>query len=77
MTITFKLFASARDSLKTNTLSIDYTGDILYVYVHKLLELHRYNFTICRFARNSKYIDLTTPIKDGDIISVIPPVSGG
>ena len=77
--ITFKLYASARDTLKTNTLSLELEEIcILYAYVDTLQTKYpEYNFSVCRFAKGNKYIKLSDVIHDGDIISVIPPVSGG
>jgi len=77
--ITFKLYASARDTLKTNTISLDLEEIcILYAYVDTLQTKYpEYNFSICRFAKGNKYIKLSDVIHDGDIISIVPPVSGG
>ena len=79
MKITFKLYASARDTVGQSKVEIEVDSiNILYAFVH---ELHRkypqYDFSLCRFGRSTKYIELTTPIVEGDFISVIPPVSGG
>ena len=30
-----------------------------------------------RFARNTDYVDLDAPLKEGDVVSLIPPVGGG
>jgi molybdopterin converting factor small subunit len=79
MTITFKLYASARDTLKTNTLSLEVEDiHILYAYVNTLQNKYpEYNFNVCRFAKGNKYIKLADVVHDGDIISIIPPISGG
>ena len=79
MKIIFKLYASARDTIGENTIEIEVNGiNILYAFVHELQEQYpNYDFSICRFSRGTKYIELTTPLVKGDIISVIPPVSGG
>ena len=79
MKITFKLYASARDTIGESKVEISVDSiNILYAFVH---ELHRkypqYDFSVCRYGRGSKYIELITPLKEGDIISVITPVSGG
>ena len=30
-----------------------------------------------RWARNEELVDLDTPVADGDVIAIIPPVAGG
>ena len=79
MKITFKLYASARDSVGESKIEIEVDGiNILYAFVHDLHKKYpQYDFSVCRYGRGSKYIELTTPLKEGDVISVIPPVSGG
>jgi len=79
MKITFKLYASARDTIGKSKVEIEVDGiNILYAFVHELQEAYpQYNFDICRFSKASKYIDLSTPLVEGDLISVIPPLSGG
>ena len=78
MKITFNLNASARDTLGKSSIEIEVDGiNILYAFVH---ELHRkypqYDFSVCRYVRGSKYIDLTTPLKEGDNIFVNSPMKG-
>jgi len=79
MKITFKLYASARDVVGKSKIEIEVNDmNILYAFVHELQEQYpKYDFSVCRYGRGSKYIELTTPLIEGDIISVIPPVSGG
>lgn len=79
MKITFKLYASARDSIGESKVEINVNDiNILYAFVHELQEkFPKYDFSVCRFGRGAKYIELTTPLIEGDIISIIPPVSGG
>jgi molybdopterin converting factor small subunit len=79
MKITFKLYASSRDTVGKSKVEIEVDDmNILYSFVHELQEQYpQYNFSLCRFGRGNKYIELTTPLFEGDIISVIPPLSGG
>jgi molybdopterin converting factor small subunit len=79
MKITFRLYASARDSVGESKIEISVDGvNILYAFVHELQEkFPKYDFSVCRFGRSTKYIELTTPLVEGDFISVIPPLSGG
>jgi molybdopterin converting factor small subunit len=80
MKITFKLYASARDVIGESKVEIEVDGgiNILYAFVHVLHKKYpQYDFSVCRFGRGTRYIDLTTPLFEGDLISVIPPVSGG
>ncbi len=77
MTIEFKLFASARDRLNKSKIIIEHEGhlkDIVDLIQKNNLS---YDFSVCRFARQGKYIEMDTSLKHGDIVSVIPPVSGG
>ncbi len=79
MKISFKLYASARDTIGESKVEISVDGiNILYAFIQELQERYpQYDFSVCRFAKGSRYIDLTTPLFEGDLISVIPPVSGG
>lgn len=80
MKIIFRLYASARDTVGESTVEIIVEDgiNILYAFVHELQEkFPKYDFSVCRFGKGTKYIELTTPLIEGDFISVIPPVSGG
>jgi molybdopterin converting factor small subunit len=79
MKIAFKLYASARDTIGESKVEIEVDGiTILYAFVQELQEkFPQYDFSICKYGKGSRYIDLTTPLFEGDLISVIPPVSGG
>ncbi len=78
MIITFKLFASARDTLGCSSISFEAEEKVLSSFIKILQKQHeKYNFSICKFAKNGEYIELNSILEEGDIIFVIPPVSGG
>ncbi len=78
MKITFKLYTFVRDIVGKSNIEVEVDDgiNILYAFVHELQEQYpQYNFSLCRYGKGSKYIELTTPLIEGDIIKVIPPVS--
>ena len=80
MTVTIRLFASARDAFgfESRTCTIDEpTVDGVR---RLLLQEHPEAGPIlrtCRFAVNMAYTVDDAPLKEGDEVAVIPPVSGG
>lgn len=74
MKITFRLCPSVRDLGSKSNFEIEVEGiNILYAFVHELQEKYpQYDLSLYRFKRGTKYIDLTTPLKEGEIIYIIP-----
>ena len=65
MKVTFRISSSL--------IEIQVEGiNILYAFVHELQEKYpQYKFRDCNFIRGTKYIELTTPLVEGDTIYVI------
>lgn len=81
MNVKIRLFASARDlggfSVRTLALPADATMEHVWRYLFEINSGFRAWRTSLRFAVNEEYITETVKLKDGDEVSVIPPVSGG
>jgi len=86
MSVSFKCFARARELANTNLIqlvipSVDRTS--LYQMLQQLVQQYpgfdMAFFERCRFALNHKYIanvDAHT-VCDGDVYTIVPPISGG
>ena len=78
MTVTARLFAGVRERVGESTIEISGTTvaevrAALAEACPPIAEL----LPACRFALNDEFIDDNTPVPDGSVIDVIPPVSGG
>lgn len=81
MNITVRLFAICRDLAKTDTVTLQLrdggSGNDLWVELLKqypeLADLKKRT----RLAVNLEYVSDRIELKDGDEVSLIPPVSGG
>ena len=81
ISVTLKVFGPLRDILCQNDLEIEipppYTGESAFQALasrHPQLEPWKPSL---RFAVNLTYVNLDHPLRDGDEICFIPPVSGG
>ena len=80
MTVRIRLFASARDAFGFDTREITIDTPSLDAVRKFLLDEHPAAEVIlrsCRFAVNMEYSRDDAPVKDGDEVAIIPPVSGG
>lgn len=77
MTITVKFFASLRETLKRDTLSVDVTDAATAADVWRIAtDNHEFpNNTL--IAINMEYADAEHAVQDGDEVAFFPPVTGG
>ena len=81
ISVNVRLFAVARDQLGVGEtkLSLD-DGATASMVVDYFVETHpsfsRWKSHL-RLAVNSEYVDFNHPLRDGDEVAIIPPVSGG
>jgi molybdopterin synthase catalytic subunit len=81
MKVTVRLFAVLRERAKTSELALELpegsnTADLLEQLSAKYPSLTTW-LSKCAVAVNRQYVDRDAPVKDGDEVAVIPPVSGG
>lgn len=81
MKIQVKLYAICKEIAKTNHIEFDVqengsTKDLLELLVTKFPEMQKISSNIA-FAINKNYVSSETILNDGDVVSMIPPVSGG
>ena len=82
MTVTVLYFASARDLAGTSEEKLDLPEDVatLFRLTQHLAERHpglAGAIDRMRVARNEAFAELDECPVDGDVIAIIPPVSGG
>lgn len=80
MPITIKLFAHYRDLLGKPELSIPSRPGLTVADVYNETIGDQVNAELRKstmFAVNESYVPADTPVRDGDRIAFIPPVSGG
>ena len=78
MTITARLYAGVRERVGEPTIEVSGTTvaevrACLAEACPPIADL----LPACRFALNDEFVDEDTPVPDGSIVDVIPPVSGG
>ena len=81
MLVSVRLFARLREIAGQADLSLEvpdgYDAKALWnALAHEYAELAPYGASIS-CAVNEEYAKLTTPLKDGDEVAFMPPVSGG
>ncbi len=79
MQIEVLLFGITRDVVGQNDLALTVADAITVAQLRKQLAdeyaaLKNYNYAI---AVNEAYAEDDTPLKDADVVALIPPVSGG
>jgi molybdopterin converting factor subunit 1 len=82
MRITVLYFAAVRDLVGTGeeTLTLTSASPTIAELARVLAERHRElegRLDAVRFARNETFAANDEPIADGDVVALIPPVSGG
>jgi molybdopterin synthase sulfur carrier subunit len=81
MTITLKLFSSAKelagfDERRIHLQDGDHAGSVLNHLVGLNPRFEQWKLSV-RLAVNLEYVQNNHPLRDGDEVAVIPPVSGG
>ena len=81
ITITLRLFASARDMAGCGSLPCTLpdaapAGEVIAVLSSRNPEFERWSHVL-RLAVNGEYVQTDHPLRDKDEVAVIPPVSGG
>jgi len=81
MKVTVKLFAIVRDRAKQGEVTLDLPADATVATAADRLAADflaiATHLPRCAFALNLEYTSVSEPLKDGDELAVIPPVSGG
>ncbi len=73
-------FASLRDLARTTETNLDLAASELDVGALQAELLSRYpalRFDGVRFAKNEEFVAPEVHFEDGDVVALIPPVSGG
>lgn len=81
ITITVKLFAAYQEAYGVSELTLEFPPDtpVQAVLDHLLAEhpeLEQWR-GVTRFGINLQFVEPATPLKNGDEVVLIPPVSGG
>jgi len=81
LTVTVLLFAAHRDAVGTSEISVDLPdGSTVSALIASLTErggAWTSLATHSAVAVNQAYANLGSPLRDGDEVALIPPVSGG
>jgi len=81
MKVTVKLFAIVRDRAGVSDVALDLPDEATIATAAEALALQfpavESFLPRCAFALNLEYTSVSEPLKDGDELAVIPPVSGG
>ena len=81
ITIRLKLFSIARDLAGIDETLVEVPPnskpEAVFSYLISRNPVFERSRTSLRIAVNMEYIDSETPLRDGDEVAIIPPVSGG
>jgi molybdopterin converting factor subunit 1 len=81
MRVQMRFFGPARDLLGDDCAALTLPDDATVATLRETLSVLfpplKMLLPRCRFAVNDEYADETTPLRDGDEVALIPPVSGG
>ena len=77
MTISVQFFASLREQLGTQQITLDYSisVNVLTVWTQATDGLDMPGNTLC--AINMEYVKADAMVEDGDEVAFFPPVTGG
>ena len=79
--VTVRLFARLGDIAETRETEVELGEGLRAVDVYRVLcerypQMSGLNGSLM-YALNAEYVDAETPLRDGDELALIPPVSGG
>lgn len=80
MKVNVLYFSSIKDKLGKQQEEIEFDGSSIKDFKEKIAQLYpeiKDNLDRVMFAVNEEYVDLDFVVKEGDVIGIIPPVSGG
>ncbi|MBM2810152.1 MAG: MoaD family protein [Chloroflexi bacterium] len=80
MQLSVRLFASVREALGANSLSIDLPDGATVATLTREIQARYPDLRVIpetRVSVNYEYVDSDHPLKEGDELALIPPVSGG
>ncbi|MGN7310206.1 MoaD/ThiS family protein [Alkalicoccobacillus gibsonii] len=75
--ITVKCFASIEEQIGKHSLEFDFENTTVSKIIDLIEQRHAISLDSVMIAVNEEYANLDTMVKPGDIIALIPPVSGG
>ena len=77
--VTLRLFASAREAAGTgrDCYEADTVGDVLHQAAQRYGDIFEAVLAISRVWLNGDATDEAAPVRAGDEVAVLPPVSGG
>jgi molybdopterin synthase sulfur carrier subunit len=75
MSITVKFFARLREQVGQAELTLKQADDVQSAWNQSTDNMKLPDNTLC--AINMEYVDIHTPVKDGDEVAFFPPVTGG
>lgn len=75
--ITVKCFASIEEQIGRHSLEFDFEKTPVSKIINLIEQRHAISLDSVMIAVNEEYASLDTMVKPGDIIALIPPVSGG
>lgn len=81
MRVNVRAFARVREIIGASETPLDAhddasVRDVWQMLVRRYAELEPFASSI-RFARNGSVVSAQTPLRDGDELALLPPVSGG
>lgn len=79
MNVTVRLFAHLRSAAGTAQLSVELAGNATAADAARAVTVlcPAVDTTGAMVAVNARYAKPTTPLADGDVVALLPPVSGG
>lgn len=75
--ITVKCFASIEEQIGKHSLEFEFENTTVSKITNLIEQRHAISLDTVMIAVNEEYASLDTMVKPGDIIALIPPVSGG